>query len=132
LEREVPMDRLISGDVGFGKTEVAIRAAHRVVGHGYQVAMLVPTTVLAKQHYETFRARFAGLPVRVEMLSRFTTDRHAREVLKGLQEGSVDVVVGSHRLLADGVAYKRLGLLVVDEEHRFGVGQKERLKSLKA
>ena len=132
LEREVPMDRLISGDVGFGKTEVAIRAAHRVVGHGYQVAMLVPTTVLAKQHYETFRARFAGLPVRVEMLSRFTPDRHAREVLKGLKEGSVDVVVGTHRLLADGVAYKRLGLLVVDEEHRFGVGQKERLKSLKA
>ncbi len=132
LEREVPMDRLISGDVGFGKTEVAIRAAHRVVGHGYQVAMLVPTTVLAKQHYDTFRARFAGLPVRVEMLSRFTPDRLARDVLKGLQEGVVDIVVGTHRLLADGVGYKRLGLLVVDEEHRFGVGQKERLKSLKA
>ncbi|HLV13413.1 MAG TPA: DEAD/DEAH box helicase, partial [Trueperaceae bacterium] len=132
LGREVPMDRLISGDVGFGKTEVAIRAAHRVVGHGYQVAMLVPTTVLAKQHFDTFRERFAGLPVRVEMLSRFTPDRQARDVIEGLKSGSVDIVVGTHRLLADGVAYKRLGLLVVDEEHRFGVGQKERLKSLKA
>src|SRR5690606_9861124 len=123
LEREVPLDRLRAGEVGFGKPEGAIRAAHRVVGHGYQVAMLVPATVLAKQHYATFGARCAGLPVRVEMLSRFTPDRHAREVLKGLKEGSVDVVVGTHRLLADGVAYKRLGLLVVDEEHRFGVGQ---------
>jgi transcription-repair coupling factor (superfamily II helicase) len=132
LEREVPMDRLISGDVGFGKTEVAIRAAHRVVGHGYQVAMLVPTTVLAKQHFETFKARFEGLPVRVEMLSRFTPDKLARDVLKGLKEGGVDVVVGTHRLLAEAIEYKRLGLLIVDEEHRFGVGQKERLKSLKA
>ena len=132
LEREVPMDRLISGDVGFGKTEVALRAAHRVVGHGYQVAMLVPTTVLAKQHFETFRDRFAGLPVRVEMLSRFTPDKVARDVLKGLKDGGVDVVVGTHRLLAESIEYKRLGLLIVDEEHRFGVGQKERLKSLKA
>ncbi len=132
LERDVPMDRLISGDVGFGKTEVAIRASHRIVGHGYQVAVLVPTTVLAKQHHETFKARFEGLPVRVEMLSRFTPDRLAREVLKGLKDGQVDVVVGTHRLLAESIEYKRLGLLVVDEEHRFGVGQKERLKSIKA
>ncbi len=132
LQRAVPMDRLISGDVGFGKTEVALRAAHRVVGNGHQVAMLVPTTVLAKQHYETFRDRFAGLPVRVEMLSRFTPDKHARDVLKGLKDGGVDIVVGTHRLLAESIEYKRLGLLVVDEEHRFGVGQKERLKGIKA
>ncbi|HZX00344.1 MAG TPA: transcription-repair coupling factor, partial [Trueperaceae bacterium] len=132
LERAVPMDRLISGDVGFGKTEVALRAAHRVIGHGHQVAMLVPTTVLAKQHFETFKERFAGVPVRVEMLSRFTSDKQARDVLKGLKDGNVDVVVGTHRLLADGIEYKRLGLLIVDEEHRFGVGQKERLKSMKA
>ncbi len=131
LGRAGPMDRLISGDVGFGKTEVALRAAHRVIGHGHQVAMLVPTTVLAKQHYETFRDRFKGLPVRVEMLSRFTPDKVARDVLKGLKDGSVDAVVGTHRLLSDGIEYKRLGLLVVDEEHRFGVGQKERLKGLK-
>ena len=94
--------------------------------------MLVPTTVLAKQHFETFKERFAGVPVRVEMLSRFTSDKQARDVLKGLKDGNVDVVVGTHRLLADGIEYKRLGLLIVDEEHRFGVGQKERLKSMKA
>ena len=132
MERPVPMDRLVSGDVGFGKTEVAIRAAHRALGHATQVAVLVPTTVLARQHYETFRERFAGLPVRVEMLSRFTSDAAAREVLKGLKEGTVDVVVGTHRLLNEGIVYKDLGLLIVDEEHRFGVGQKERLKGLKA
>jgi transcription-repair coupling factor (superfamily II helicase) len=132
LERPVPMDRLISGDVGFGKTEVAIRAAHRVVGHGYQAAMLVPTTVLAAQHFETIRQRFDGLPVRSEMLSRFTPDAHAEVVLRGLADGSVDFVIGTHRLLSEGVRFKRLGLLVVDEEHRFGVAQKERLKALKA
>src|SRR5690606_26112092 len=132
MERPVPMDRLVSGDVGFGKTEVAIRAAHRALGHATQVAVLVPTTVLARQHYETFRERFAGLPVRVEMLSRFTSDAAAREVLKGLKEGTVDVVVGTHRLLNEGIVYKDLGLLIGDEEHRFGVGQKERLKGLKA
>ncbi len=132
MEREVPMDRLISGDVGFGKTEVAIRAAHRAVGNGAQVAMMVPTTVLARQHYDTFRERFEGLPVRVEMLSRYTSDRDARAIFKGLADGTVDVVIGTHRLLNEGLAYKRLGLLVVDEEHRFGVGQKEKLKGLKA
>ncbi|HZJ09062.1 MAG TPA: transcription-repair coupling factor, partial [Trueperaceae bacterium] len=132
LERGVPMDRLISGDVGFGKTEVAIRAAHRVVGHGHQAAVLVPTTVLAKQHHDTFMARFASLPVRVEMLSRFTSDKRARDTVKGLADGSVDIVIGTHRLLNESIKYKRLGLLVIDEEHRFGVGQKERIKSLKA
>ncbi len=132
LERDVPMDRLISGDVGFGKTEVALRAAHRVVGHGRQVAMLVPTTVLASQHYATFAERYRDLPVNVVMLSRFSSDSEARAVLAGLSDGSVDIVIGTHRILSEGVAFKRLGLVVVDEEHRFGVGQKERLKALKA
>jgi transcription-repair coupling factor (superfamily II helicase) len=132
MAKPVPMDRLISGDVGFGKTEVAIRAAHRVVGHGYQAAMLVPTTVLASQHYATFRDRFRGLPVRVEMLSRFTGDREAEAVVKGLADGTVDIVVGTHRLLSEATRFKRLGLLVIDEEHRFGVAQKERLKALKS
>jgi transcription-repair coupling factor (superfamily II helicase) len=132
MAREVPMDRLISGDVGFGKTEVAIRACMRAVGHGKQAAMLVPTTILAEQHYDTFAERFAKLPVKVEMLSRFSSDREAREILRGLKEGTVDIVIGTHRLLSSGVAFKDLGLLVIDEEHRFGVSQKERIKSLKA
>ena len=132
MGKPVPMDRLISGDVGFGKTEVAIRAACRAVANGHQAAMMVPTTVLAQQHFDTFRARFDGLPVRVAMLSRFTSERDAREVLAGLADGRVDVVIGTHRLLAEGVRFRRLGLLVVDEEHRFGVGQKERLKALRA
>ncbi|MDF1522870.1 MAG: CarD family transcriptional regulator, partial [Trueperaceae bacterium] len=132
MGRPVPMDRLISGDVGFGKTEVAIRATFRAVANGYQAAMMVPTTVLAQQHFETFAERFAGLPVRVEVLSRFSSDRDAKAVLAGLADGTVDVVIGTHRLLGEGVSFKRLGLLIVDEEHRFGVGQKERLKSLRA
>jgi transcription-repair coupling factor (superfamily II helicase) len=132
MARPVPMDRLISGDVGFGKTEVAIRAAFRAVANGYQVAMMVPTTVLAQQHYETFRQRFADTPVNVAMLSRFASDRDAKRALAGLAEGQVDVVIGTHRLLGEGVRFKRLGLLVVDEEHRFGVGQKERLKALRS
>ncbi len=132
MEREVPMERLISGDVGFGKTEVAIRAAHRAVGNSAQVAVLVPTTVLARQHFETLQERFRGLPVTVEMLSRFTSDARARATVVGLKDGSVDIVVGTHRLLNEAIAYKNLGLLIVDEEHRFGVGQKERLKGLKA
>jgi transcription-repair coupling factor (superfamily II helicase) len=131
MAQAMPMDRLISGDVGFGKTEVAIRAAHRAVGHGKQVAMLVPTTVLAKQHFETFRERFGDLPVRVDMLSRFTGDREARAALKDAADGKLDIVVGTHRLLADGLKFKDLGLLIIDEEHRFGVGQKERLKSMR-
>ncbi len=132
MERPVPMDRLVSGDVGFGKTEVAMRAVQRALGNSAQVAVLVPTTVLARQHLETFKERFAGLPVRVEALSRFTSDAHARQVLAGLKDGSVDVVIGTHRLLNSEIQYKNLGLLIVDEEHRFGVTQKERLKGLKA
>ena len=131
MERSVPMDRLISGDVGFGKTEVALRAAHRALGHGKQVAMLVPTTVLARQHYEIIRDRFKVLPVRVAMLARFTPDKESKEVEKGMKDGSIDLVVGTHRLLARDVVFKDLGLLIIDEEHRFGVGQKERLRSLR-
>ena len=132
MAKPVPMDRLISGDVGFGKTEVAIRACMRAVGHGKQAAMLVPTTVLAHQHYETFRARFAGLPVEVALLSRFTSDKEAREILKRLKAGDIHIVIGTHRLLSEGVAFKELALLIIDEEHRFGVAQKEKIKALRA
>ncbi|MDZ7706062.1 MAG: transcription-repair coupling factor [Trueperaceae bacterium] len=132
MAKTVPMDRLISGDVGFGKTEVALRAAHRAAGHGKQVAMLVPTTVLCKQHYDTFAERFAALPVTVAMLSRFTSDKDAKATLQGLKEGRIDIVVGTHRLLSEGVTFKDLGLLIIDEEHRFGVAQKEKMKSLRA
>ncbi|MFC4455980.1 DEAD/DEAH box helicase [Deinococcus sonorensis] len=130
LEQPHPMDRLVSGDVGFGKTEVALRAAHRVVGHGRQVAVLVPTTLLAEQHATTFMERFKNLPVRVEGLSRFTGDKQARAILADLAAGRVDIVIGTHRLLSDDVRFKQLGLIIVDEEHRFGVGQKEKLRAL--
>ncbi|GAA6730929.1 transcription-repair coupling factor [Thermus brockianus] len=132
LESPHPMDRLVSGDVGFGKTEVALRAAHRVVGHGAQVAFLVPTTLLAEQHGKTFRKRYQGLPVRVAVLSRFTPEKEEAEILKGLAEGGVDIVIGTHRLLQPDVRFRDLGLLIVDEEHRFGVAQKERIRELKA
>lgn len=131
LEAPRPMERLISGDVGFGKTEVALRAAFRVVGHGAQVVVLVPTTLLAEQHTQTFRKRLEGLPVRVAGLSRFTSEKEATEILSGLASGRVDIVIGTHRLLSPDVRFKDLGLLVVDEEHRFGVGQKERIRELK-
>jgi len=131
LELPRPMERLISGDVGFGKTEVALRAASRVVGHGAQVAVLVPTTLLADQHAQTFQKRFAGLPVRVAGLSRFTSDKEAGEIVQGLEGGSVDIVIGTHRLLSQDIKFKNLGLLVIDEEHRFGVAQKERIRELK-
>lgn len=131
LEADCPMDRLIAGDVGFGKTEVAVRAAHRVVGHGKQVAVLVPTTLLAEQHASTFMSRFKDLPVRIESLSRFTPSSQEPKILKGLQDGTIDIVIGTHRLLSKDIRFKDLGLIVVDEEHRFGVIQKERLKVLK-
>ncbi len=131
LEGERPMDRLICGDVGYGKTEVALRAAFKVVQDGRQVAVLVPTTVLAEQHYQTFRSRLAAFPVRVEVLSRLRSEREQAEVIRGLREGSVDIVIGTHRLLQPDVVFKNLGLLVVDEEHRFGVLHKERFKRLR-
>jgi transcription-repair coupling factor (superfamily II helicase) len=131
LERGRPMDRLVCGDVGYGKTEVAMRAALKVALDGKQVAVLVPTTILAQQHWATFRERFAPYPVRVEMLSRFRTPKEQKAVLAGLAAGTVDIVIGTHRLLSKDVAFKDLGLLVVDEEHRFGVTHKERLKQLR-
>jgi transcription-repair coupling factor (superfamily II helicase) len=131
MEEPVPMDRLLCGDVGFGKTEVAIRAAFKAVQDGKQVAVLVPTTLLASQHVQTFSDRFAGFPVRVEMLSRFLTPAQARRVTDGLADGSVDVVIGTHKLLAGDVRFKDLGLLVVDEEQRFGVTHKEAIKKLR-
>src|SRR5947209_14246620 len=116
MEQGRPMDRLVCGDVGFGKTEVAIRAAFKAVQDGYQVAVLVPTTLLASQHFQTFGDRFAGYPVRVEMLSRFLTPAQSKAVLDGMAAGEVDVVIGTHKLLSKDVVFKNLGLLVVDEE----------------
>ena len=132
MERTVPMDRLVCGDVGFGKTEVAIRAAFKAVQDGYQVAILVPTTLLAQQHFQTFADRLAGYPVQVESLSRFLTPAQSRKVIDGLASGEVDIVIGTHRLLSGDVEFKKLGLLVVDEEQRFGVSHKEAIKQFKA
>ena len=128
MERPVPMDRLICGDVGYGKTEVALRAAAKAVFDGKQVAILVPTTLLASQHGQTFRERFANYPVRVEVLSRFLTVKEQNDVVKGLRDGTVDIVIGTHRLLGSDIVFKDVGLLVVDEEQRFGVQHKERIK----
>jgi transcription-repair coupling factor (superfamily II helicase) len=126
-----PMDRLIVGDVGYGKTEVAMRAAFKAVMEGKQVAVLAPTTVLVYQHYKTFEKRFSAFPIRVEMLSRFRTAREQKDIVKALEAGSVDVVIGTHRLLSKDVRFKDLGLLVVDEEQRFGVAHKERIKHMR-
>ncbi len=131
MENAVPMDRLVCGDVGFGKTEVAVRVAFKAIADGRQVAVLVPTTLLAHQHNQTFSERYAGFPVRVEMLSRFLSPAAARGVLDGLRSGEVDLVVGTHRLLSADVAFARLGLLIVDEEQRFGVTHKEAIKTLR-
>jgi transcription-repair coupling factor (superfamily II helicase) len=126
-----PMDRLICGDVGYGKTEVAIRAAYRTVMDGKQVAILVPTTVLAQQHHQTFCDRFKTYPVIIEVMSRFKSPREQQEILQRLREGKVDIVVGTHRLLQKDVVFRDLGLVVIDEEHRFGVSQKEKLKQMR-
>ncbi|MFQ5512528.1 MAG: transcription-repair coupling factor [Candidatus Krumholzibacteriia bacterium] len=126
-----PMDRLICGDVGFGKTEVALRAAFKAVDGGKQVAVLVPTTILAMQHYRTFRERMGAFPLRVEMLSRFQSPAQQKEILAALQEGAVDIVIGTHRLLSKDIAFHDIGLLIIDEEHRFGVRSKEKLKLLR-
>jgi transcription-repair coupling factor (superfamily II helicase) len=131
MEREVPMDRLLCGDVGFGKTEVAVRAAFKAIQDGLQVAVLVPTTLLATQHGNTFSERFAGYPIKVEVLSRFLTNGEAKKVIAGLKTGDIDCVIGTHRLLQESVEFKNLGLLVVDEEQRFGVQHKEAMKRLK-
>ena len=130
MEKPVPMDRLLCGDVGYGKTEVAFRAAMKCVLGGYQAAILVPTTVLAQQHYVTSVRRFAGYPVNIEVLSRFKSHAEIRKTLREMENGSVDLVIGTHRLLQKDVSFKKLGLLVVDEEQRFGVSHKERLKEI--
>ena len=131
MESTLPMDRLLCGDVGYGKTEVAMRAAFKALADGKQVAVLAPTTVLAFQHLETFKRRFAAFPVRIEMLSRFRTDKEQKKTLEELEAGKMDMVIGTHRLLSKDVKFHDLGLLVVDEEQRFGVAHKERLKEMR-
>ncbi len=132
MERAVPMDRLICGDVGYGKTEIAVRAAFKAVQDGKQVAVIVPTTLLSQQHFVTFSDRYANFPIKVAGLSRFQTDKQAREVLVGLADGTIDVVIGTHRLFGSDIAFKDLGLVIVDEEQRFGVEHKEHLKQMRA
>jgi transcription-repair coupling factor (superfamily II helicase) len=131
MESTVPMDRLLCGDVGYGKTEVAMRAAFKAVANAKQAAVLAPTTVLAFQHYETFRRRFAAFPVRIEMLSRFRTDKEQKKTVEELEAGKIDIAIGTHRLLSRDVKFHDLGLLIVDEEQRFGVAHKERLKEMR-
>ncbi|WP_307893071.1 transcription-repair coupling factor [Bacillus swezeyi] len=132
MEKERPMDRLLCGDVGYGKTEVAIRGAFKAIADGKQVAILVPTTILAQQHYETILERFQDYPVNIGLLSRFRTRKEATETIKGLKNGTIDIVIGTHRLLSKDVVYKDLGLLIIDEEQRFGVTHKEKIKRIKA
>lgn len=132
MEKPRPMDRLLCGDVGYGKTEVAVRAAFKAVMDGKQVAVLVPTTILAQQHYETFRERFAGYPCEIRVLSRFRSKKEQTETMKGVKAGTVEVVIGTHRLLSSDIQFKDLGLLIVDEEQRFGVTHKEKLKRFKS
>ncbi|MDP4085449.1 MAG: transcription-repair coupling factor [Bacillota bacterium] len=131
MERPRPMDRLLCGDVGYGKTEVALRAAFKAIADGKQVALLVPTTILAQQHYETMRERFQDHPINIGLLSRFRTKKQQTETLKGLKAGTIDIVVGTHRLLSKDITYRDLGLLIIDEEQRFGVTHKEKIKRLK-
>jgi transcription-repair coupling factor (superfamily II helicase) len=132
LTSDKPMDRLVCGDVGYGKTEVAVRAAFKVVEDGYQVAILVPTTVLAEQHAKTFTERLQGFPVSIGCLNRFRTGAEQRSILKNLKSGGIDIIIGTHRLLSKDVTFKNLGLLIIDEEHRFGVAHKEKLKKMRA
>ncbi|MBF7687181.1 transcription-repair coupling factor [Acinetobacter rathckeae] len=132
MQQPKPMDRLVCGDVGFGKTEVAMRAAFVAVENGKQVAVLVPTTLLAQQHYESFKDRFADWPVRIEVLSRFGSNKTHQKTIQDLADGQVDIVIGTHKILQDHIVFKNLGLMVVDEEHRFGVRDKERIKALRA
>jgi transcription-repair coupling factor (superfamily II helicase) len=131
MEKPIPMDRLLAGDVGYGKTEVAVRAAFKAIQDGKQVAMLVPTTLLVRQHTDTFIERFAGFPVNVKSLSRFQTAKEVKETIAGLATGEVDLVIGTHRLLSESVKFRSLGLIIIDEEQRFGVEHKEKLKAMK-
>ncbi|MEN9752703.1 MAG: hypothetical protein RL670_394, partial [Actinomycetota bacterium] len=131
MEREIPMDRLLAGDVGYGKTEVAVRAAFKAIQDGKQVAILVPTTLLVRQHFQTFADRYSAFPVAMRALSRFQSDKEAKETIEGLSTGAVDLVIGTHRLLSGNIKFRNLGLIVIDEEQRFGVEHKEKLKALK-
>ena len=131
MESNKPMDRLLCGDVGYGKTEVALRAAFKAVMNGKQVAFLVPTTVLAQQHFNNFVERMKNFPVNVEMLSRFRTKAEQGRILQDLKRGQIDVLVGTHRLIQKDIQFKDLGLLIIDEEQRFGVAHKERLKNIR-
>ena len=131
MESDKPMDRLLCGDVGYGKTEVAIRAAFKAVMDGKQVAFLVPTTILAEQHYKNLVKRFSDFPVKIDMISRFRTAKQQKATLQALKEGNVDILIGTHRLVSKDIVFKDLGLLIVDEEQRFGVAQKEKIKSIK-
>jgi transcription-repair coupling factor (superfamily II helicase) len=131
MESDKPMDRLLCGDVGYGKTEVAIRAAFKAVMDGKQVAFLVPTTILADQHYNNMKRRFSDFPIKIDMVSRFRTTKQQKETLKALKEGNVDILIGTHRLVSKDIEFKDLGLLIVDEEQRFGVTQKEKIKNVK-
>ncbi len=131
MEGRQPMDRLLCGDVGYGKTEVAMRAAYKAVNDSKQVAVLAPTTVLAFQHYETFKHRFAAFPVNIEMISGFRTARQQKEIVEKIENGKVDILVGTHRVLSKDIQFPDLGLVIIDEEQRFGVRHKERLKHLR-
>ena len=131
MEKQIPMDRLLAGDVGYGKTEVAVRAAFKAIQDGKQVAMLVPTTLLVRQHAETFAERYSGFPIKIAALSRFQSAKESRQVLADLESGALDMVIGTHRLLSQGVKFRDLGLVIIDEEQRFGVEHKEKLKELK-
>ena len=130
MQRAVPMDRLLCGDVGFGKTEVALRAAFKCVLDSKQAAILVPTTVLAWQHFQTAIKRFEHFPIKVELLSRFRTPKQQQQIIRELKRGTIDVIIGTHRLVSKDVGFKDLGLVIIDEEQRFGVAAKEKLKDL--
>ena len=132
MERPRPMDRLICGDVGFGKTEIAIRAAYKAAMNGKQCAVLVPTTVLAQQHYQTFSERFTGFLPTVDVICRFRTPKEQRTTLQKVRAGQVDILIGTHAILSSRIQFKDLGLLIIDEEHRFGVKQKEKIRALSA
>ena len=131
MESPTPMDRLLCGDVGYGKTEVAMRAAFKAVQDGKQVAVLTPTTVLSFQHFETFKQRFAQFPIHIEMISRFRTPKEQKDIVERVATGKVDILIGTHRLLSKDIKFQDLGLLIVDEEQRFGVRHKERLKQMR-
>ncbi len=131
MQNPHPMDRLVCGDVGFGKTEVAIRAAFKAASEGKQVAVLVPTTILAMQHYRTFSERLANFPVKIDYVSRFKNDKEIKQIVNNAKEGKLDILVGTHRIVSKDVEFKDLGLLIIDEEQKFGVKVKDRLKELK-